>query len=187
MGYRDRITPEVDKWLTDIRNAYTPWLSKPASDAPRWLLGTIGLRVALPGLEAAFQCQRLTLTRVRRAVATVATSRKRLELEIGQLEQQASEPNGQNRAGREAGQSDTEEQLADLRRQYADLQAKEERVKVASRRLQAEINNFHAAKDAIEVAYTATEEAARAAWAEVTGNADADAGGSAGGSTDFPS
>jgi hypothetical protein len=108
MGYRDRITPEVDKWLTDIRNSYTPWLSKPASDAPRWLLGTIGLRVALPGLEAAFQRQRLTLTRVRRAVATVATSRKRVELEIGRREQQASEPDGQNRAVGEAGQGDTE-------------------------------------------------------------------------------
>ena len=192
MGYRDRVTPEVDKWLTDIRNAYPPWLSKPASDAPRWLLGTIGLRVALPGLEAAYQRQRLTLTRVRRAVATVATSRKQLELEIGQLEQQASEPNGENRAGREAGrdniaddgrvsQADTEERLADLRRQYADLQAKEERVTAASRRLQAEVNNFQAAKEAIEAAYTAAEEAAKAAWAEVTGNADADAGGSSGG------
>lgn len=159
-----------------------PWHGKPASDAPRWLLGRIGFWIALPGLDAEYQRQRLTLTRVRRAAADVATSRKRLELQLGQLEQQAGEPGGQGHAGMGAGQGGiadegqvsrdaTERRLTDLRRQYEDMQAEEARVTAASRRLQAKVDAFLAAKEAIEGAYTAAEEAAEAAWAEVTGNA----------------
>ena len=162
-----------------------PWRGKPASDAPRWLLGRIGFWIALPGLDAAYQRQLLMLRRVRRAVADVATSRKRLELQVGRLEQQTGKLGGQSRAGMEAGHGgiadegqvsrDITERLASLRRQYAGMQAKEERLAVSSRRLQAEIAAFLAGKEAIEAAYTAAEEAAEAAWAEVTGNADADA------------
>jgi phage shock protein A len=187
MGGQDRAAPEPGKRLADIQHAHPPkpWLTKPRSDAPRWLIGTVGFRIALPGLDAAFQRQRLTLSRVRRATADVATSRKRLELKIGQLEQQVGELGDQNRAGSETGQDGiaaeaqalqaTEERLADLRSQYADLQAAEERITAACRRLQAEIDAFQAAREAIEAAYTAAEEAAKAAWSEVTGNANADA------------
>jgi phage shock protein A len=159
-----------------------PWYGKPASDAPRWLLGRIGFWVALPGLAAEYQRQRLMLTRVRRAAADVATSRKRLELQLGQMEQHAGDLGGQSHAGMEAGQGGiagegqvsqdaTGRRLAGLRRQYADMQAEEERVTAASRRLQAKVDAFRAAREAIEAAYTAAEEAAQAAWAEVTGNA----------------
>ena len=164
-----------------------PWHSKPVSDAPRWLLGRIGFWIALPGLDAAYQRQLLTLTRVRRAAATVATSRKQLELQVGQLEQQVGERGGQSHAEMEAGQGgiadegqvrrDTLQRLADLRRQYADMQAEEERVIAASRRLQVKVDAFRAAKEATEAAYTEAEEAAEAAWAEVTGNADTDPAG----------
>jgi phage shock protein A len=158
-----------------------PWQSKPASEAPRWLLGRIGFWVAIPGLAAAYQRQRLTVTRVRRAAASVATSRKRLELQIWRLEQQSAEAGGQSDPGTAADQGGvadegqlrrepTERRLADLRRQYADLQAEEERVTAASRRLQANVNEFGAAKEAVEAAYAAAEEAAEAAWAEVTGS-----------------
>ena len=159
-----------------------PWQSKPASDAPRWLLGRIGFWIALPGLDAAYQRQLLTLSRVRRAVATAATSRKRLELQIGQLERQAAERGDRRHAGMPAGPGDIadegqvsrdtiERRLAGLRRQYADMQVEEERLSAASRRLQAKVNAFRAAREAIEAAYTAVEEAAEAAWAEVTGHA----------------
>jgi phage shock protein A len=62
----------------------------------------------------------------------------------------------------------TTETLADLRRQYVDLQAREERITRASRRLQAEIVNFKAARESVQAAYTAAEVAANAAWAEMT-------------------
>lgn len=162
-----------------------PRYSKPASDAPRSLLGRLGFWIALPGLDAAYRRQLSTLSRVRRAVADVATSSKRLELEVGQLERQLGELADQSRARTEAGQdctasegqvsADTCERLASVRRQYAAMQAKGERVFVASRRLQAEIDALRAAKEAVEAAYTAAEEAAEAVWAEVTVSADADA------------
>lgn len=162
------------------------WSSRSASGGPRWLLARTGPRSVFPDLDAAYERQLETLARVRRAVATVATSRKRLELQVGQLEQEVGELGGQSRAGMEAGQGGiadegqvsrgtTERQLVGLRRQYAATQAEEERVFAASRRLQAKMNAFRAAKEAIEAAYTAAEEAAKAAWAEVTGSADADA------------
>lgn len=178
MGDQDRAASEPGKRLADTRMAWPrkPWLTKPRSDAPRWLIGTVGFRIALPGLDAAYTRQRLTFTRVGRAVADTATSRKRLELEIEQLD-------SRHRTGPEAGQDGIADdgldsrgsagRLGDLRRQYADLQAKEERITGASRRLMAELNNFQAAKEAVEAAYTAAEAAASAAWAEVTGSHDA--------------
>ena len=51
------------------------------------------------------------------------------------------------------------------------MQVEEERFSAASRRLQAKVNAFRAARQAIEAAYTVVEEAAEAAWAEVTGHA----------------
>jgi hypothetical protein len=173
MSDEDRAAPAPVKRLPDTRMAWPrrPWLTKPRSEAPRWLIGMIGFRIALPGLDAAHQRQCLTLSRVRRAVATVATSRKRLELEIAQLD-------GKNRSGTETAQGriaddrletrGRAELLADLRRQHADLQAREERIFEASRRLQAEIANFQAAREAVEAAYTAAEAAANTAWAEAT-------------------
>jgi phage shock protein A len=87
---------------------------------------------------------------VRRAIADVATSRKRLELQIAELERQAD--TGQDAAG----------QLTQLRRRYAAMQAQEERVTAASRRLMAEINAFKTGAEATKTAYTAAEEAAEA-------------------------
>ena len=159
--------------------AHWPWRSKPASDGLRWLLGQIGFFVARPGLDAAYKRQLVTMTRVRRAVADVATSRARLERQAGQLDQQAAEPPGQRRAGMAAGQGahadegqpgDTAERLASLRQRYANLQAREERLMVASRRFQAEFDAFRDGQEAVVAAYTAAEEAAEVAWAEVAGD-----------------
>jgi hypothetical protein len=173
-----QMTSEAEQWLARTRRLRSPWRSKPVSDAPRWLLGRIGFWVARPGLDAAYQRQRLTLSRVRRAAATVATSRKRLELEVGKLERQVGELDGRggNPAAAEARRT-AEGRLAEVRRQFAGMQAKEQRVTAACRRLQTEIDAFRVGKAAIEAAYTAAEGAAEAVWAEVAGKADADAGG----------
>ena len=122
----------------------------------------------------------LTLSRARRANADVATSRKRLELRISELEQQANETEAPGGKARDASQvdatgqdqtaRDVTGQLADLRRQYADMQAKEQRVHAANRRLFAAANAFRASKDAIKAADTAAEEAAKAVSAAATGD-----------------
>jgi phage shock protein A len=133
-----------------------------------------------PDLDAAHLRQVETQMRVRRAGATVATSRKRLQLEIERLEQEIGERGGQGRAemetshdgmpgASEAVRDTPEARLAELRRQYAAIQAQEERVAVASTRLQVEINTFRDARKTIEAAYTAAEEAAEAGLAEATG------------------
>jgi phage shock protein A len=163
-----------------MREAAMAWRSRPATDAQRWLLDKIGLWAAGPGLNAAYRRQLLELTRVRRAVAGVATTRKRLELQIAEVERQASQPGdpdvpaaGASQAGGvDQGQTTRgiTEQLADLRRRYADIQAKERRVTAASVRLQAEIDAFRTGQDATRAAYKAAEEAAKVVFADATGN-----------------
>jgi hypothetical protein len=152
MGSQFRIAPEIEQWVArltaPLRNA---WRGKPGSEARR-TLGMIGFWIAQPGLDAA--CQRLleALQRSRRDVADVATTAKRLELQIAELERQADEDGGGGNAT---------EQLAELRRQHADLLAREERATALSQRLMAEINAFRAGKEATVAAYAAAEETAK--------------------------
>ena len=148
---------------------------------------------ARPDLDVAYQRQLEMLTRVRRAVAEVATSRKRLELQANQLEQQIGKLGDQSRKAMEAGRGDlaeeagvrrgaAREQLADLQRQYAEVQAEEERVTVASQRLQAKVDAFRTRKEAIKAARAAAEASAEAAWAEAViddASAEADGAGTA--------
>jgi hypothetical protein len=164
--------------------------ARSVSGAARWLLA----KTALPGLEAAYQQHLAALTPVRRAVADVATARKRLELQIAQLEQRVSGPagdagpsaepdqggaaqEGEAAQEEEARPETIEERLADLRRRYAELQAEEERVMLASQRLQAKLDTFRASAEAVRAAHTAAAEAAEAVWAEMTGEAGAGADG----------
>jgi phage shock protein A len=158
MGHQIRMPPQAEKWVAGV-------------------LGKIGFRVALPGLNAAYRQQLVALSRVRRAAADVATSRKRLELQIGALERQAAEqgnPGSKDSGGDAADQGHTARdgtgQLADLRRQYAEMQAKEERITAASRRLMAEVNAFRAGTEATKAAYITAEKAAEAVWAEIQMN-----------------
>jgi hypothetical protein len=181
MGNQIRMAPEVEKWAAGLAaQLSSAWHGSPALSAPRRVLGKLGFWVARPGLDAAYQQQLVALTRARRAVADVATSRKRLELQIVELERRADE---QEDPGSKAGDAshggatdqsrttgDVTGQLAGLRRQYADMQAKEERVTAASRRLMAEVDAFRTGKEATEAAYTAVEEAAGAVWAELSRN-----------------
>jgi phage shock protein A len=139
-----------------------------------------------PDLDAAYQRLLETQMDERKAVALLATSRKRLQLEIEELEQEAGERSGQDRAEMETGhrgmpgasevvRDTAEARFAELRRQYAAIQAQEERVAAASMRLQVEVNTFRNARKTIMAAYTAAEEAAKAVLAEAAG---ADGGGS---------
>jgi phage shock protein A len=153
------------------------WDSRPGPSEARWLLGKIGFWVARQGLDAAYQRHLVALRLVRRGVADVATSRKRLELQIRELERQAGklgdlghEAVGASRRGladHDQTRLSVTERLADLRRRYAAMQAKEERVTAASQRLTVQTEAFRAAKEAINATYTAAERAADAARAEM--------------------
>jgi hypothetical protein len=135
MQRRMRATAELENWVARLNaQVNSVWHSSPAASTPRWLLGQIGFWVARPGLDAAYQRQLVALARSRRAVAGVATSRKRLELQIGELERRAETLGDPRSLVTGVTQDDAPdqhyaprsvtEQLADLRRQYADMRAK---------------------------------------------------------------
>jgi phage shock protein A len=119
-------------------------------------------------LDYSYQRQLEMLTQVRRGVADVATSRKRIELQMNALRLQQAKRESQARqalgAGREdlardaLGQKATlQSQLDDLDTQYRNLQADEEKLTMASQRLQAKVDAFRMQKETIKATYTAAE------------------------------
>jgi phage shock protein A len=116
-------------------------------------------RNTFPDLDAAYRRQLETLVRVRRAVAAVATSRKKLELRLSQLEQESSKPEGEPTS-----------EVREVRRQLDAARDEERRVSEASRGLQAKISAMHSAQVAVEEAYAAAEKAAKETLAEVIGH-----------------
>jgi phage shock protein A len=178
MRYQIPVVAELGKWAAGL-NAHlcSAWDSRPGPSEARWLLGKIGFWVAAPGLDAAYQQHLVALTRVRRAVADVATSGKRLELQIRELERQAEELADPGHEATSASQSGTAnhgeppwsitEQLAALRRQYASMQARQERLTAASKWLTAKTEAFRIGTEAIKAAYTAAEQAADDARSEM--------------------
>jgi phage shock protein A len=119
-------------------------------------------------LDYSYQQQLEMLTKVRRGVADVATSRKRVELQMNQLQQETNKREDQARkalgSGREdlarealARKASVQTQLNDLQTQYASLQEQEEKLTIASQRLQAKVDAFRTRKETIKATYTAAE------------------------------
>jgi phage shock protein A len=119
-------------------------------------------------LDYSYQRQLEMLTKVRRGVADVATSRKRVELQMNQLTQQSTKLEDQARKALSMGREDlarealgrrssAQTQLNDLQGQYAQLQGEEEKLTVASQRLQAKVDAFRTRKETIKATYTAAE------------------------------
>ncbi len=119
-------------------------------------------------LDYSYQRQLELLQKVRRGVADVATSRKRVELQANQLDaeikkltlsaQRALEVNREDLA-REAltRKSGLQQQLDDLMQQHAQLQGEEEKLVRASTRLQAKVDAFRTRKETIKATYSAAE------------------------------
>ncbi len=119
-------------------------------------------------LDYSYTKQLELLQKVRRGVADVATSRKRLELQAQQLKQQADKLDGQARAALSQGREDlarealtrksaVQNQITDLQTQHTSLQAEEEKLTLASQRLQAKVDSFRLKKETIKATYTAAE------------------------------
>jgi phage shock protein A len=119
-------------------------------------------------LDYSYQTQLELLQKVRRGVADVATSRKRLELQLNQLQQNSDKLERQARDALGAGREDLarealgrkaglQTQIADLNGQYTQLQGEEERLTGASQRLQAQVDAFRTKKETIKATYTAAE------------------------------
>jgi phage shock protein A len=119
-------------------------------------------------LDYSYTRQLELLTKVRRGVADVATSRKRVELQMNQLQQSSNKLEDQARKALGMGREDlaraalerkasAQSQLNDLQVQYAQLQGEEEKLTVASQRLQAKVDAFRTRKETIKATYTAAE------------------------------
>jgi phage shock protein A len=119
-------------------------------------------------LDYSYQRQLEMLTKVRRGVADVATSRKRIELQMNQLQQEQGRREDQARKALSQGREDlarealqrkstVQTQLNELQGQYASLQAEEEKLTIASQRLQSKVDAFRTRKETIKATYTAAE------------------------------
>ena len=119
-------------------------------------------------LDYSYTKQLELLQQVRRGVAEVATSRKRVELQAGQLNAQLDKLQVAAKRALEAGREDLarealtrksglQQQLAELQTQHAALQAEEERLVRASQQLQARVDAFRTRKETIKATYSAAE------------------------------
>ena len=119
-------------------------------------------------LDYSYQRQIELLSKVRRGVADVATSRKRVELQINQLEQQSTKLQGQAQKAIDMDREDLARealtrksglttQINDLKVQHANLQGEEEKLTLAQQRLQTKVEAFRTKKETIKATYTAAE------------------------------
>jgi phage shock protein A len=119
-------------------------------------------------LDYSYQKQLELLQKVRRGVADVATSRKRIELQLQQLQAQSDKLEDQGRKALAVGREDlarealtrrsgVQQQMQDLQTQYVSLQGEEEKLTLASQRLQAKVDAFRTRKETIKATYTAAE------------------------------
>jgi phage shock protein A len=119
-------------------------------------------------LDYSYQRQLELLSKVRRGVADVATSRKRVELQVNQLEAQSTKLQDQAQKAIDVGREDLARealtrksglsgQINDLRAQHAQLQGEEEKLTLASQRLQAKVESFRTRKETIKATYTAAQ------------------------------
>src|SRR6185437_6834343 len=119
-------------------------------------------------LDLSYEKQLDSLTKVRRSVADVATARKRIELQAGQLQKQADKLQDQAKAALGQGNEDLArealsrraalgEQLTDLKTQHDQVSEQEEKLVATSQRLQAQVEQFRTKKETMKASYTAAE------------------------------
>ncbi|MEV6731797.1 MULTISPECIES: PspA/IM30 family protein [unclassified Streptomyces] len=125
-------------------------------------------------LDYSYQKQLELLQKVRRGVADVATSRKRLELQLNQLQGQSVKLEDQGRKALALGREDLarealsrraslQQQVSDLEVQHQTLQGEEEKLTLAAQRLQAKVDAFRTKKETIKATYTAAQAQTRIA------------------------
>lgn len=119
-------------------------------------------------LDYSYTRQREMLVKVKRGVADVATSRKRIELQRNQLQSQSDTLTQQAQKALSMGREDLARealtrksaltaQIADLSAQRDQLMGEEEKLSLASRRLEAKVESFRTRKETIKANYTAAE------------------------------
>jgi phage shock protein A len=119
-------------------------------------------------LDYSYERQLELLQKVRKGVADVSTSRKRLELQMTQLAQQSDKLEAQARAALAAGREDLARealtrrsglgsQITELQEQHAQLAEQEEKLIASSQQLQARVESFRTRKETVKATYSAAE------------------------------
>ncbi|WP_149550169.1 PspA/IM30 family protein [Streptomyces marokkonensis] len=119
-------------------------------------------------LDHSYEQQLRMLQRVRRGVADVATSRKRVDLQLNQLEQSTGKLQDQAQRALAVGREDlarealirrtaVASQITDLQTQQQSLRAQEEKLTLAAQRLQGKVDSFRTRKETLKATYTAAE------------------------------
>jgi phage shock protein A len=119
-------------------------------------------------LDLSYEKQLELLRQVKRGVADVATSRKRMELQMNKLRAEAETRSTQARRALEIGREDLareallrrapiQQQIDDMSVQYQALQADEERLLRASQNLQQRVDAFRTKKETIKATYAAAQ------------------------------
>ena len=119
-------------------------------------------------LDLSYEQQLDSLQKVKRSVADVATARKRIELQAGQLQKQADKLQEQAKAALAQGNEDLArealsrraalgEQLADLKVQHDQVSEQEDKLVQTSQRLQTQVEQFRTRKETLKASYTAAE------------------------------
>lgn len=119
-------------------------------------------------LDYSYQRQLEQLEKVKRGVADVATSRKRVELQAAQIQASVDKLENQARDALALGKEDLARealsrkeaaaaQLTDLTAQRDQLAEEEEKLVEASKRLQVKVDAFRTHKEVIKATYTAAE------------------------------
>jgi phage shock protein A len=119
-------------------------------------------------LDLSYEQQLDNLTKIKRAVADVATARKRVEIQAEQLKTQGDKLAEQAKAALAQGNEPLARealgrreaiaaQLQDLDAQHATIVEQEDKLTQTSQRLQAEVEAFRTKKETIKATYTAAE------------------------------
>ncbi|WP_217915087.1 PspA/IM30 family protein [Miltoncostaea marina] len=119
-------------------------------------------------LDYSYEKQLELLQKVRRGVADVATSKKRLELQAAKLEQNVEKLDGQARQALQQSREDlarvalerkkaVQLQLQSIDEQRAQLQGEQDKLVLAEQRLSAKVEAFRTRKETIKAQYTAAE------------------------------
>lgn len=123
-------------------------------------------------LDDSYRSQLDLLQRVRRGVADVATSRKRVEIQIAQLRQQATQLDGVARSAVADGNDDDaraaltrkvtlEKTIESLSTQHEGLKAEEDKLDDSAQDIQTTIEEFRLRKDTLTARQTAAEARSR--------------------------
>ena len=119
-------------------------------------------------LDYSYEKQLELLQNVKKGIADVATSKKRLELQAAKLEQNVEKLDGQARQALQQNREDlarvalerkkaVQLQLQSIDEQRAQLQGEQDKLVLAEQRLSAKVEAFRTRKETIKAQYTAAE------------------------------